>query len=117
MGSIVSDGLYIVFQWIEERRRREIERLRQYNENTLKSIGLVTRRIRMMRGETYNGVPNNIRLMLFGVPGTTRSGRWFQRPDHAQALDLYHHWIRRISAYSYWTGLTRVYKPRYLPGL
>ena len=44
---VISNGLYIVFEWIAQRRREAIEQLRQYNENMLKSMMLALRRIRM----------------------------------------------------------------------
>ena len=46
---VISNGLYIVFEWIAQRRREAIEQLRQYNENMLKSMSLALRRIRMSR--------------------------------------------------------------------
>ena len=47
---VISNGLYIVFEWIAQRRREAIEQLRQYNENMLKSMGVVLRRIAMNTG-------------------------------------------------------------------
>ena len=118
---VISNGLYIVFEWIAQRRREAIEQLRQYNENMLKSMSLALRRIRMNRwgpGEAnlpvFEEVSQHWRRLLFGVRGITRSGRWIQAPNHAKALDLYNNWIRRVTAI--WTPDGEL-KPYYLPGL
>ena len=73
---VISNGLYIVFEWIAQRRREAIEQLRQYNENMLKSMGVVLRRIAMRTGRTdFREVSQHWRRLLFGVRGITRSGR------------------------------------------
>ena len=120
---VISNGLYIVFEWIAQRRREAIEQLRQYNENMLKSMGVVLRRIAMNTGRTdFREVSQHWRRLLFGVRGITRSGRWIQRPNHARVLSLYNNWIRRVTAYRD-TEINQdgesslVLRPYYLPGL
>ena len=100
MGSIVEAGLYIVFTWIAQ-RRREIQELAQYNANMSKSIFMVLRRMRLNRGEQNVGrdLPNYLHTMLYGVRSITRSGRWLHRPDHNKARNLYHYWIRFVTAH------------------
>ena len=117
---VISNGLYIVFEWIAQRRREAIEQLRQYNENMLKSMSLALRRIRMSRWGSeavlsytpFEEVSQHWRRLLFGVRGITRSGRWIQRPNHARVLSLYNNWIRRVTAI--WTPDGEL-KPYYLP--
>jgi len=100
---VFSDGLYVVLQWIEQRRRETNEYIRQYADNMMKSFAVIHRRIRMRRGldpvppPHYRiGVPST--TILYGVPSTTRRGGWFQAPRHAYATRLYNHWIQRLLA-------------------
>ena len=126
MSAVISDGLYVVLQWIEQRRRETNEYIRQYADNMMKSIAVIHRRIRMEMQREGFGDPSHLlidrpdespgavawyRRLLYGVPGTTRRGGWFQRPDHEYAAWLYNQWI---------TGLLihhETQRPYYFPGL
>lgn len=128
MSTVIEGGLYIVFKWIDQRRRETNEYIRQYADNMMKSFAIVYRRIRMNRGAVFGDVtspvPFAIRRHLYGVPGKTRRRRWFKHPDHEYAAHLYNHWIQNIL-----THRTRVDNPDgggspiitrtpyYLPGL
>ena len=121
---VVESGLYIVFQWIELRRQEAKRLLHQYNINMLKTFNMIMRRMSIMRGESYAGVPNAYRRMLFGVPGTTRSGRWFLAPDHERVRRLFNGWVQRLYAYQILRdnpdgqgSPITVYRPYFLPGM
>ena len=132
---VISNGLYIVFEWIAQRRREAIEQLRQYNENMIKSMMLPLRRIRMnWVSRNWGATPSDEfpvfseqhwgshwRRLFFGVRGITRSGRYIQAPNHAKALGLYNLWIRRVTAYQDIVNQdgesSLVLRPYYLPGL
>jgi hypothetical protein len=126
MGSVVSDGLYIVFQWIQQRRREIEYLLPRYNENMFKSLRMVIRRVRMNAGLDPTTSLGHLRRMLYGVRGTTtRTGqKWVERPNHARVNDYYNHWIQTVTAYRHrienpdGVGSPIItYTPYYLPGL
>lgn len=115
---VLSDGLYIVFQWIEQRRREINEYGRQYAENMMKSFSMLFRRLSTQQQlDSPTGfspqVPKFVQTLLYGVPGTTRRRRYFTQPNHERARLTWNTFLSAISGQVH-VGLGDKY---YLPGL
>ena len=125
---VLSQGLYILFQWIEQRRREINEYRRQYAENMMKSTAVLWRRISMRHDFARNysvndtplgPVPKFMHKLLYGVPGTTRG--WLQPPDHSLVSGAawdYATMLRDTASDEITPGVNLVTGKRYyLPGL
>ena len=111
MGSVISDGLSVVLQWIELRRREIEEWTRQWSENTFKSFTVIHRRLAMKKsgGVVNNWTPTfmnrpsfgrtNMKNLVFGIPvQPPLRGGWLQRPEVDRSARLYKYWIQYINA-------------------
>jgi len=115
MSAVISDGLYVVLQWIEQRRRETNEYIRQYADNMMKSFIVIHRRaVNTFQIPPFDpaqaGKWRSTRTLLYGVPATTRRGGWFQAPDHEYMAWVYRRWITDLLAET-------PQRPYYFPGL